>query len=55
MRENWGLQFVLIKCLWINESDMGIPVDYYREVYQFEMFSTVSDVGVMRLPHEWTI
>lgn len=55
MRENWELQFVLEKCLRINECDMGISVDYYREVCHFEMFSTVSDVGVMRLPHEWKL
>ncbi|MDD6481307.1 MAG: ABC transporter ATP-binding protein [Lachnospiraceae bacterium] len=37
------------------ESDMGIPVDYFREAYRFEMFSAVSDVGVARVPHEWTV
>lgn len=37
------------------ECDMGIPVDYFRGAYQFEMFSTVSDVGVMRLSHEWKV
>ena len=37
------------------ESDMGIPVDYFRGAYQFEMFSTVSDVGVARVLHDWKI
>lgn len=37
------------------ESEMGIPVDYYREALSFEMFSVYSDVGVARLNHEWIV
>ncbi len=37
------------------ECDEGIPVDYYREVCSFEMFSTIGDVGVARLGHAWNI
>ncbi len=35
------------------ESDDGIPVDYYRDVMHFEIKSTISDVGVLRIPHEF--
>ena len=37
------------------ECDMGIPVDYYRNVCQFEVFSAKEDVGVMRLKHSWNL
>lgn len=37
----------------VNGSEL--PIDYYKEAYQFEMFSAISDVGVMRLPHEWNL
>ncbi len=35
------------------ESDDATPVDYYKECYRFEVFSKISDVGVMRMPHSW--
>jgi ABC-2 type transport system ATP-binding protein len=31
----------------------GNPVDYYKEAMKFEVVSNVSDVGVLRMPHEW--
>lgn len=37
------------------ESDLGIPVDYYREACKFEIFSVINDVGVVRLTHVWDI
>lgn len=37
------------------ESQIGIAVDYFREAYRFEVFSDISDVGVARLPHQWSI
>lgn len=36
------------------ECDDGIPVDYYREVCWFEMFSPIGDAGVVRLGHKWS-
>lgn len=35
------------------ECDMGTPVDYYREAYQFEMLSLKNDIGVVRISHNW--
>lgn len=35
------------------ESDVGTPVDYFREACQFDMFSSVQDVGVNRIEHKW--
>lgn len=35
------------------ESGDGIPVDYFREVQRFEMYSPSNDVGVARIPHKW--
>lgn len=37
------------------ESENGIPVDYYREACTIEMVSSISDVGVVRIPHEWNL
>lgn len=37
------------------ESDMGTPVDFYKEACSFEVFSTAEDVGITRLRHEWKI
>lgn len=37
------------------ESEIGIAVDYYREAYQFEMFSGTEDVGISRVNHSWKI
>ena len=33
----------------------GNPVDYYKEALRFEVVSKVSAVGVLRIPHEWTL
>lgn len=35
------------------ESEVGVPVDYFREAYTFEMYSAVGDLGVVRLNHRW--
>ncbi len=43
---------------WIDvtiEYGEGNPVDYYKEALRFEVVSKVSDVGVVRIPHEWTL
>lgn len=37
------------------ESDVGIPVDYYREAHKIELYSTFNDVGVFRIDHKWSI
>lgn len=37
------------------ESDMGIPVDYYREAQTIEFYSRVSDVGVVKVEHAWRL
>ncbi len=37
------------------ESQIGIAVDYFREAYRFEVFSDISDVGVARIAHQWSI
>lgn len=37
------------------ESDEGIPVDYFREVYAFEMHSLIGDIGVARMNHSWNL
>ncbi len=35
------------------ESDVGTPVDYFREACRFDMFSSMQDVGVSRVEHKW--
>lgn len=37
------------------ESDMGIPVDYYREARTIEFYSRISDVGVVKVEHVWKL
>lgn len=37
------------------ESDMATPVDYYRQAYSFEVYSSLTDVGVFRIPHRWEV
>lgn len=37
------------------ESDMGIPVDYFREAETLEIYSKVSDAGVVKIEHEWIL
>ncbi|MHB8093563.1 MAG: ABC transporter ATP-binding protein [Candidatus Aminicenantales bacterium] len=32
----------------------GYPYDYHRNIYSFLVSSTLTDVGIARLPHEWT-
>lgn len=35
------------------ESDVGTPVDYFREACWFDLFSSIQDVGVSRIEHKW--
>lgn len=35
------------------EYKLGMPVDYRRHVASIEVYSDISDVGVMRMEHEW--
>ncbi|MBR1442695.1 MAG: ABC transporter ATP-binding protein [Firmicutes bacterium] len=35
------------------ECDRGTPVDYYREIERFNMYSVYGDVGAARIEHEW--
>ena len=37
------------------ESGMGDIVDYYREACRFEVFSSLEDVGLVRLKHRWNM
>lgn len=37
------------------ESENGIPVDYYKKACIFEMVSSVNDVGILRIEHEWNL
>lgn len=37
------------------ESEIGIPVDYYREAVTIELFSKVEDVGLVKIEHEWKL
>lgn len=43
---------------WVNvtiEKGEGIPVDYYTKAFQFEVVSSIQDVGILRMPHEWEL
>lgn len=35
------------------ESQNGVPVDYYTKAREIEIYSSINDVGVTRLSHEW--
>lgn len=35
------------------ESEIGIPVDYYKDAARFEVYSDIEDVGVVRISHTW--
>jgi len=35
------------------ESEIGIPVDYFKVATSFEVYSNIDDVGVVRIAHEW--
>jgi len=37
------------------ESEIGIPVDYYRQAVKMEFYSLLQDVGVSRVDHEWQL
>lgn len=37
------------------ECGMGDTVDYYREACKFEVFSSIEDVGLVRLKHRWNM
>lgn len=36
-------------------SEIGIPVDYFREAVRIEFYSKLEDVGLVRVEHEWQI
>lgn len=35
------------------EDGGGMPVDYWREAVKFDVYSQISDVGIVRLEHNW--
>lgn len=35
------------------ESEIGVPVDYFKEAATFEVYSNIDDVGVVRIAHKW--
>ena len=37
------------------ECNIGVPVDYYREAYSFEVYSSIGDAGVARIDHQWEL
>jgi len=37
------------------ESDMATPVDYYKDAYTFEVYSSLGDAGVSRIEHVWEV
>ena len=37
------------------ETGDGIPVDYYRQAYKIEMITSIGDVGIARIDHNWNI
>jgi ABC-type polysaccharide/polyol phosphate transport system ATPase subunit len=37
------------------ECDMGIPVDYFKSAFSIEMYSSIDDIGLMRIDHTWNI
>lgn len=37
------------------ESDMATPVDYFKEACTFEVYSSLTDVGVFRIGHDWEV
>ncbi|MBB2182840.1 ABC transporter ATP-binding protein [Lachnospiraceae bacterium MD1] len=37
------------------ESDNGTPVDYYKQAHKVQVYSSINDVGIVRLNHEWNI
>lgn len=37
------------------ESGNGIPVDYYTRACRFQVYSTVADIGISRIRHEWKL
>ena len=37
------------------ESEVGIPVDYYRQAAKMEFYSQIGDVGIARIDHKWKL
>lgn len=35
------------------EDETGIPTDFYREAHQIEMYSSIDDIGAIRIDHTW--
>ena len=43
---------------WIDiaiQADISEPIDYFRDAYRIQMYSTKDDVGVCRIDHSWEI
>ena len=37
------------------EDENDEVIDFWREAVEFDVFSTISDVGIMRIEHNWEI
>lgn len=37
------------------ESEVGIPVDYYRQAAKVEFYSQIGDVGIAGIDHKWKL
>lgn len=37
------------------ESENGIPVDYYTRACEFEIYSSINDAGLVRIPLQWQL
>lgn len=37
------------------ESENGIPVDYYTRACEFEIYSSINDAGLVRIPLQWRL
>lgn len=35
------------------ESEIGVPVDYYKDAARLEVYSDIEDTGVFRIAHQW--
>lgn len=35
------------------ECEIGVPVDYFKEAINFEVYSVIDDVGINRIEHQW--
>ncbi|WP_143321872.1 ABC transporter ATP-binding protein [Clostridium sp. HBUAS56010] len=35
------------------ETDVGTPIDYFKEAYKIQIYSVINDIGVSRIDHTW--